>query len=133
MPPPRKTVERARSLRRATTTPEVVLWQYLRSRPAGLRFRRQHPVGRFVLDFYCPSAKLAVEIDGMAHDMGDNPDRDTTRDAWLLANGIETLRIAASDVMTHFEAVTEYILMRCARPLRHPADGPLPHDIHGED
>ena len=62
----RKTVLNARTLRRAMTRPEVLLWQVLRERPNGLRFRRQHPVGPFVLDFYCPAARLAIEVDGMS-------------------------------------------------------------------
>jgi very-short-patch-repair endonuclease len=68
----RATVIRARKLRRIMTSPEVRLWQYLRTSPEGLKFSRQHPVGRFVLDFYCPSARTAIEVDGLVHDMGDN-------------------------------------------------------------
>ena len=64
MPPPREknaTVLQARSLRRDMTLPEGLLWQVLRSRPEGFKFRRQHPIGRCIVDFYCPAAKLAVE------------------------------------------------------------------------
>ena len=58
-------VSRARGLRKALTLPELVLWDELRgSRLAGFRFRRQHPLGPFILDFYCPAARLAVEVDG---------------------------------------------------------------------
>jgi very-short-patch-repair endonuclease len=141
MPPPRKTVEKARKLRRALTPPEITLWQYLRTRPNGLRFRRQHPVGPYILDFYSPTAKLAIEIDGMAHDTGDQPERDARRDVWLSEQGIDTLRIPARDIMTHFEEATRLILDRCSLPLHHPADWteardsvqPPPHDPHGEE
>jgi very-short-patch-repair endonuclease len=51
-------------------------------------FRRQHPIGRYVLDFYCAEARLAVEIDGMSHDLGDRPRHDANRDAWLNARGL---------------------------------------------
>jgi len=130
---PRRTIEQARKLRRAMTAPEVSLWSVLRSRPAGLIFRRQHPIGRFVLDFYCPQAKLAIEIDGAAHDMGDRPERDWLRDAMLAAQGISTVRIPAADVMAGLDRVVAAILDRCALPLHHPADGPPPHAQHGED
>jgi very-short-patch-repair endonuclease len=119
MPPLRKTVKKARQLRRALTPPEINLWQYLRTRPNGLRFRRQHPIGPYVLDFYCPAARLAIEVDGMVHDMGDNPARDAKRDAWLAERGIATLRLPAKDVMESFEAVAILILNRCATPLHH--------------
>jgi very-short-patch-repair endonuclease len=127
MPPPRKTVEKARRFRRALTPPEIALWQYLRARPAGLRFRRQHPVGPYILDFYCPSARLAIEIDGTAHDFGDRPQRDDARDTWLVAKGISTLRIPAADVMSNFEGTTQLILARCA--LSPPPAPPVPLPI----
>ena len=91
---PRKTVERARRLRRVMTPPEVWLWSLLRQRPEGIRFRRQHPLGPYVLDFYCPEAKLAIEIDGIAHDMGDNPARDIARDAWLTDHDLRVARLS---------------------------------------
>src|SRR5687768_3280166 len=91
------TVEKARTLRRAMTRPEARLWQFLRTRPAGLKFRRQHPVGPYVLDFYCPQARLAIEVDGVAHDMGDMPVRDERCDAWLKERGLRILRIPAAD------------------------------------
>ena len=65
------------------TPPEARLWVALRKKQQGLRFRRQHPVGPFVLDFFCESAKLAVEVDGQSHWRGENPLRDIERDHWL--------------------------------------------------
>jgi very-short-patch-repair endonuclease len=59
----------------------------------GYHFRRQHPIGPYVLDFYCSAARLAVEVDGYSHEVGDAPAYDARRDAWLLERGIETLRI----------------------------------------
>ena len=67
------TVAKARALRRVMSPPEARLWQVLRTRPEGLKFRRQHPVGPFVLDFYCADARLGIEVDGEVHGMGDNP------------------------------------------------------------
>lgn len=129
----RATVERARRLRRQMTAPEVRLWAVLRTSPAGRKFRRQHPVGSYVLDFYCPAARLAIEVDGMAHDMGDNPARDTVRDGWLMGQGIATLRIPAREVMGDLDAVVRLIVERCAVPLHQPLAGPPPHSANGED
>ncbi|HTV33601.1 MAG TPA: endonuclease domain-containing protein [Methylocella sp.] len=97
---PEKTFARARELRRAMTLPEVLLWQALRKgRLAALRFRRQHPIGPYILDFYCPSAHLAVEVDGIAHDTAAQIRHDRNRDAWLARRGIQVLRVVASDVL----------------------------------
>ncbi|WP_166040323.1 endonuclease domain-containing protein [Sphingosinicella sp. YJ22] len=104
------TVEKARSLRRALTPPEIALWQYLRNRPGGLKFRRQHPIGPFVADFYCPSAKLIIEVDGVAHDMGDNPARDIERNAWFVAKGFRVLRVPATEVKADVQAVATGII-----------------------
>jgi very-short-patch-repair endonuclease len=66
-------------------------------------FRRQHPIGPYVLDFFCARARLAIEIDGISHDMGDRPQRDIRRDAWLEAQGLTVLRIAASELTGKFD------------------------------
>jgi very-short-patch-repair endonuclease len=79
--------------------PEAYLWQFLRKRPDGLKFRRQHPFERCTSDFYCAAAKLVVEVDGDGHDMGDNPSADLRRDAWLRAQGLDVPRFNAADVM----------------------------------
>jgi len=60
-------VMKAREFRRSPTLPESLLWQHLRQRPHGLKFRRQHPFGPFIADFYCPAARLVVEVDGGSH------------------------------------------------------------------
>ncbi len=104
---------KARKLRAAMSLPEVLLWKLLRRKPDGVKFRRQHPVGPYVIDFYCPSAKLGFEIDGIAHDMGDRPERDASRDAWLAGQGIEIVRIPASEVLKSDTDVAEAILRRC--------------------
>ncbi|MGK6355969.1 endonuclease domain-containing protein [Sphingomonas sp. DT-207] len=78
---PKLTQRRAAKLRREMSLPEVLLWQQLRKRPGGLRFRRQHPAGAYSLDFFCPRYKLAIEVDGEAHERGDQPERDAARDA----------------------------------------------------
>jgi very-short-patch-repair endonuclease len=90
--------------------PEVLLWRELKTRPRGLKFRKQHPFGRFVADFYCDAAKLAIEVDGIAHDMGDQPEFDAQRDAWFETQGIRTLRIPARDVLSDIDGTLARIL-----------------------
>jgi very-short-patch-repair endonuclease len=104
------TVAKARGLRRTMSRPEARLWQVLRTRPDGLKFRRQHPVGPYVLDFYCPAAKLAVEVDGEAHGMGENPARDSARDAWLRERGFRLCRIPARHLYGDIEPAVNLIL-----------------------
>jgi very-short-patch-repair endonuclease len=76
--------------------PERTLWSLLRREQQGLRFRRQHPIGPFILDFYCPSAKLCVEVDGPSHI--EQAEYDLRRDRWLAEQGIRVLRVSADDV-----------------------------------
>ena len=108
------TAGKARALRRIMTPPEAMLWTLLRARPANLKFRRQHPAGPYVIDFYCPAAKLGIEIDGAAHEMGDNPARDERRDLWLRERGYRILRIPAAELLGSVEDVLRHILDACA-------------------
>jgi very-short-patch-repair endonuclease len=106
-------VHQARQLRKRMSPSEIRLWRVLRLRPNGLQFRRQHPFGPFVLDFFCKAAGLSIEVDGMAHDFGDNPRRDEQRDRWMCERGVETLRISADDVRNNLEGVVTHIVNRC--------------------
>src|ERR1019366_6677193 len=83
---------RARDLRRGLTWAEIKLWNRVKHQKLGFKFRRQHPFRPYVLDFYCAEARLAVELDGPSHD--ERGDADLRRDAYLMENGIETLRLA---------------------------------------
>ena len=87
-------LSKARALRQEISLPEVLLWNLLRKSRDGVHFRRQEPVEKYVLDFCCAKAKVCIEIDGIAHDMGDRPQRNERRDAWLAGEGIEVLRIS---------------------------------------
>ena len=112
--------------------PEARLWRILRGRPNGLQFRRQHPLGPYVFDFFCRSAGLAIEVDGQAHDFGDRPGRDIARDQWALAQGVATLRIPASHVKSDLEAVVVMIVSACLDRTPPPAiAGPPPREIAG--
>ena len=130
---PGATIGNARSLRRQMSPPEVLLWSELRKRPRGFKFRRQHPAGPFVLDFACLKAKLAIEVDGEAHDRGAVHLRDQARDEWLANQGFGTLRVNAGDVFAHLEGVVQLVVSRCAavQPLHHASHGPPPRA--GED
>ena len=105
--------DRARSLRRATTEPERLLWSLLRRNTLGLHFRRQHPIGPFVLDFYCAAEKLAVELDGPAH--LDRADADARRTEWLASEGVRVLRFSIAELETRPAAVLAAIAA-AARP-----------------
>jgi very-short-patch-repair endonuclease len=110
-----KVVMRARELRRRPTLPEALLWQMLRQRPDGFKFRKQHPFDWYVVDFYCPAARLVVEVDGESHSMGDRPERDACRDAWLRGQDLRVLRFAAADVMNDLQSVVTAIILACQR------------------
>jgi len=105
---PKTTFDKARALRRQMTPPEAALWMRLRKRRNGFpAFRRQHPFGPYVLDFYCAPLRLAIEVDGLVHGTADHPGRDARRDAWLAAQGIEVIRIPASDVLKDADEVAQ--------------------------
>jgi very-short-patch-repair endonuclease len=122
------TIKRARQLRRTMTLPEVLLWSVLRTRPDNFKFRRQHPAGPFIADFYCDAAQLIIEIDGVAHSMGRQPEHDEQRDAYFARIGIQTLRISAEDVLKDLDGVLLRILNAAnqRQPLHHTSCGPPP-------
>jgi very-short-patch-repair endonuclease len=106
----RVTKDRAKALRRTMSLPEVLLWKALKGRQLrGLQFRKQHPLGPYVLDFYCDARRLAVEVDGQAHGLGDGPAHDARRDAWLLERGVRTLRLSARLVLDDVDAALRTI------------------------
>lgn len=90
------------------TDAEALMWKLLRNRRvAGAKFRRQHPMGRFILDFYCDEKKLAVELDGGQH--AEAVEYDQARDAWLRQRGVRVLRFWNNHVLGETEAVMEVI------------------------
>jgi very-short-patch-repair endonuclease len=95
------------------TPPERRLWNVLKSRPCGFKFRRQHDHDPFVLDFFCHETALAIEVDGLAHELGSNPRRDGRRDALLDAEGIRTLRFRALDIRDNLQGVVTKIIEEC--------------------
>ena len=117
---PTATIRKARRLRRTMTLPEVLLWRQLKHHPGGYLFRKQHPLDVYVLDFACIRARLAIEVDGEAHNRGDRPQRDGKRDAAVAGLGFLTLRIPAIDVLYNMEGVVSLIVETCrakAKPI----------------
>jgi very-short-patch-repair endonuclease len=107
-------IVRARQLRHNQTNAEELLWHRLRARRlAGFKFRRQHPIGPYVVDFVCLEARLVIEVDGPTH---NKPARDQRRDRDLARRGFETLRFWNSDVYENVEGVIETILHRLRTP-----------------
>ena len=132
---PIKQVKRSRKLRRQMSLPEVLLWQQLRERPAGLKFRRQFPIGKLTVDFACLERRLIIEVDGDGHSFGDQPRRDAARDAVLRHQGFRVIRIAARDVLKNMDGVIRYIVATCSEvgPLHHDAARRGPPPRFGED
>jgi very-short-patch-repair endonuclease len=124
-------LEAARQLRRDSTRSEDLLWQALRRKEfRGLKFRRQHPLGGFVLDFYCHAAKLAVEVDGSVHHAPDVRARDRDRQTLIEAAGIRVLRVRAEDVESDVNAVLHqiHVVLRTYHSMPRPRN-PLPSSL----
>lgn len=123
-------VDLRRRLREEMTVPERLLWSRLRGRQlAGLKFRRQHGVGPYVMDFYCPAAKLAIEVDGPTHFEGHEAEaRDAVRDAYLRRQGVRTVRFTNTEVAGDLARVVERILAALDQAGPPPDAGrPRPH------
>jgi very-short-patch-repair endonuclease len=128
------TSKRARTLRRNMSLPEVVLWDCLRARRLeGHRFRRQHPIGPYIVDFYCASARLAVEVDGASHDFQARVEHDRRRDAWLARQGVQVLRFSAEDILKddRVEAVLHSIATACTGSSPAKRGGGPPKAVEG--
>ena len=103
---------RARELRQEMTPQERRLWRHLRRKQLhGLKFRRQHPVGRFVLDFYCHRNQLVVELDGGVH--YHQKEYDDARTEWLIQHGFTVIRFTNDQVLNDIETVLSQIAAAC--------------------
>jgi adenine-specific DNA-methyltransferase len=113
---------KARSLRGRTTDAERSLWRSLRNRQlGGAKFRRQHPIGGYVVDFYCQEAYLAVELDGGQHVASDMNRQDERRTAELMSKGIRLLRFWDNEVLTNERGVLQKIAEAIANPSPPPS------------
>jgi adenine-specific DNA-methyltransferase len=108
--PSRGILSLARRLRRDETDAEALLWRYLRARRlANAKFRRQHPMGPYILDFFCLEAGLVVEVDGSQHQQTRGLAADSRRTRYLIQQGLRVLRFTNIEVLTETEAVLQVI------------------------
>ena len=102
--------ERARAMRQNPTPAEDILWQHLRQKQInGYRFRRQHPIDRFIVDFYCRAAQLVIEVDGTVHDTPEQAEYDEERQLFLQEAGLQVLRFRNAQVINETDAVVQII------------------------
>ncbi|WP_082642977.1 endonuclease domain-containing protein [Maribacter dokdonensis] len=99
----------AAKLRASMTETECILWNYLKTKPQGYKFRRQHPIAGYVLDFYCHKLKLSIEIDGGYHLKPEQIEKDIERTTYLKDIGISELRFTNDQVLNDFKGLINYI------------------------
>ena len=114
-------IARARQLRRQETWAEKLMWRWLRDRRfSGYKFRRQHPIGKYTLDFFCEEARLNLELDGSQHGFPDQRRHDLEREKTLSSLGIKTLRFWNSRLRREERSVREMIWNELQARALHP-------------
>ncbi|HEX8111358.1 MAG TPA: DUF559 domain-containing protein [Kofleriaceae bacterium] len=112
---------RAGTLRKSMTEPEVMLWSRLKTRGTDKPiFRRQYVYESMVLDFYCPAARLAIEVDGSTHWDEAKRAKDAARDRWLASRGVAVLRVGAGHVYGDLGGVADIVIQRADERIRGP-------------
>jgi very-short-patch-repair endonuclease len=106
-------LQRSRDMRHPLTPAEQKVWERVRNRQLGFKIRRQHPIDRFIADFYCAKAKLCIEIDGDTHAEPDQAEYDAARTAWLEARGYHVVRFHNDDVRHNLSAVLDALRAAC--------------------
>jgi very-short-patch-repair endonuclease len=101
---------KAKQLRNNMTDAEIILWEYLRTKPLGYKFRRQHPIQQFIADFYCHSLQLIIEADGEIHQKIENKISDEERNKALNASGIKIIRFPNKEILNSMETVVAAII-----------------------
>jgi very-short-patch-repair endonuclease len=105
--------QRRRELRRNQSDAERALWAKVRNKQFfGMKFFRQYSVGPYILDFYCPTAKLAVELDGGQHNQGDKREQDAARSDYLKAHGIDVMRFWNNEVLLDIQSVLSELALK---------------------
>jgi very-short-patch-repair endonuclease len=105
-----ETIKRARELRNSMTASEKILWKTIRKhRFYGKIFRRQHPIYKFIVDFYCHEARLVIEVDGSIHNLTDQRERDLNRMAELERLGLKVIRFKNDEIRNNIESVLNVI------------------------
>jgi very-short-patch-repair endonuclease len=106
----KKETKRRKALRRNMPEAEIILWSKLKGKQIyGYKFRRQYSVGTYVVDFYCPKLKLAIEVDGISHLQPGSETRDNERQKYIETYGIRFLRYINTDIYENLEGVIEQI------------------------
>ncbi len=119
---PNKLILFAKNLRKQSTDTERVLWQHLKAKQlGGLKFRRQQPIGNYIVDFICFERKIIIELDGSQHSRELERNRDKQRDTWFKQQGYKVLRFWDNEVLTNITGTLEKI-----RQESHPPLNPLP-------
>ena len=101
--------QKARELRNKATHAEQILWGYLKTKPLGFKFRRQHPYAVYILDFYCHSLKLVIEVDGGIHNIKEVMENDAVRQELLEKDGFKVVRFSNEEIFTASEKVIKAI------------------------
>ncbi|GAA4464931.1 hypothetical protein GCM10023093_16250 [Nemorincola caseinilytica] len=101
--------DNARKLRNDLTNAELVLWGYLKQRPLGYKFRRQHPLGIYIADFYCHALKLVIEVDGSVHEDPEMAEKDKVRQDIINSLGVKMIRFRNEEVEKRLETVIDKI------------------------
>jgi len=99
-----------KKLRQEMTEPEWQLWYRIRNNELGYKFRRQHSIGPYIVDFYCPQKKLIIELDGSQHNEDENIEQDEKRTQYFDSFGIKVFRIWNNDIMLNIEGVVEELI-----------------------
>ena len=117
-------LKNARQLRKPLTPPETLLWSRLRNRQlGGFKFRRQHPIGRYIVDFCCTETKLVIELNGDSHAEQEEYDRKRTQE--IVERGYHELRFSNRDVFKNLDGVLEMILVDCQSYINPPLVPPF--------
>jgi len=124
--------QRARELRREQTSAEKMLWAELRRKQLyDLKFRRQHPIGTFIVDFCCVAKKLVVEVDGDSH--AGQAEYDRARTFWIEEKGYRVIRFTNEEVHQHLDAVLDEIACQCGVAECGPLPNPPPCEKHAQE
>ncbi len=120
----KKLTDLAKNLRKQSTDTERALWRYLRAKGLNsFKFKRQQPIGSYIVDFVCFERKIIIELDGGQHAKEEQMRKDQERDNWFKRQGYEVLRFWDNEVLKNTREVLEVILKKC---LNHPPLHPLP-------
>jgi len=107
---------RRKELRNKSTSEEILLWLQLKNSKTGFKFRRQHSIGGYIVDFYCPAKKLVIEIDGPQHLRQENKEYDKVRNSYFKGLNIKVIRFTNKDVSTETHAVINRIKSELTTP-----------------